>query len=168
MTTTRKPRTTTQVLNSIADDGRFSRAEVEELREEIASWAEKADELRENLTSIYDMDLDIDTEPLEVFSTPVDPADPNGPRENPFVVITEAIETIRAAHEKAEEIDSSLSDFASTWGSFEDHSETWLDEDQDKDDRAYAREEMVGWAGELRDKIKDLEYLFGIKFEEFI
>ncbi|MEV0759555.1 hypothetical protein [Nocardia sp. NPDC050435] len=146
------PRTTRQVIDAIAKDQRFTRAEVEEMQSEVSQMVENAGAWIERFNTIADAaDLDIDTDGLADIKDPVNDSS------RPFRAVAQAIETLHAATDLARGVVEVLEEFTHAWSAMEGYAETWLDEAADRDERAEAREELIGCADELSNKLADVD-----------
>lgn len=141
--------TSWDLLEKIADDGRFTRDQTEIVSGDCESWQENADALYEKLGYLTDMDFELgDMDGLDMLG---------------MGDVTSAIETLQESVEKAREIRTALEEFLSQCGEFVSISEEWRDAEE-REERADARERLIEVASELRDKVNELKDL-GVNVE---
>ncbi|WP_040829068.1 hypothetical protein [Nocardia jiangxiensis] len=159
-------KTTRQILEAMRDDTRFTRAQVESVQEEVAQWCENAETIVDNLRDIADMDTDLEVhDSLVNIKVSNKHADPAAGYSYPYEGVADALQILSDAQEHASELKEALDGLTDAWSSMEDPVEVWLDEGSEKDDRVDARETMCSCAGEILDKLSDLEAL-GVNIED--
>jgi uncharacterized coiled-coil DUF342 family protein len=140
------PRSTAAVLKSMESGGRYSRAEAQELINEIESWKDCAEALASKLTDLADVDIDLNMDGLEDIK--LDGVD--------YKDVAAAIETLNNAQDSALAAKEAVEEFIEAWEEMRDYAETWSEGEAEKDEIEDARNEMEGCAANLREKLDAL------------
>lgn len=127
-----------KVLARIAEDGRFTKNDVQGLLDELTSLISVLEGHRFDLSKFGDADLpDIDS--LSSWKR--------------FDELTEAFAAIEDAQEDIGDILAAIDELDSQLDTLRDNAEQWMDPDLEREERSYARDDLVSAAADLLETI---------------
>ncbi|MFI5776989.1 hypothetical protein [Nocardia sp. NPDC051570] len=146
-----KVKTSRDVLHAIAQEKRYTRDQVRDLVADMPSWEENAEAWEEPFEVLAGLSV-----PDDLNTDGLDDVHVDG---QSFEGITEAFEQLIGFKTAATAIRDALGEIEGLCSSFRDCAETWVndDGDNDPDDIAQAKEEMLGAAGALDEKLSELD-----------
>lgn len=138
-----------KILQKMADGKRtYTKADAEEMLDEVGSWYDKAEELANTLGELTALDLDIETEGLENLKL-VDVH---------FSDVISALSTLRDGKEAAEEVKETLEEFSTAFEEWKEPTERWT-QTENKQESGEARDELEEYAQGVIDRLDELAEL---------